>query len=520
MPKYLMAIDAGTGSVRSVVFDLSGKQVGVAQREWVHDEDPRFPGSMDFNWTENWKLTVVTIREVIAKTGIRAGDILAVSTTSMREGIVLYDREGQEIWACANVDARGGDEVAQLKAIRENIERDIYHVSGQSFALGALCRLLWVKNHLPDVYERTKTVTMINDWLMYKLSGVLAAEPSNGCTTGIFDLRKRKWEPSIAGLCGLKDDIFPEVHESGESVGTVSEVCTSETGLSSDTKVVMGGGDAQLGALGAGLVSDGQTALFGGSFWQLETNTATPIFDEKCRIRINCHAVKDIWQYEAIAFYPGLVMRWYRDAFCQGEKEIEKRTGEDAYMQMDRQAALCPPGSNGLLCAFSDVMDYIAWRHASPTFTNFAIDPERFNRYTFYRAIMENAAYVSRGHLELVKEVTGGAASELVFANGASKSPLWCQIIADVTGLPVKTPRVKESTALGAAICAGIGAGVYQNAAEACDSLVKWECVYEPHPVNQSVYDAMYDKWKRVYKAQRELADQNITVPMWKAPGL
>ena len=191
MAKTLMAVDAGTGSVRAVLFSLDGEQLGCVQQEWTHREDPRYPGSMDFDWTHNWELARSCIREVIAQTGVNPADIAAVSTTCMREGIVLYDKDGNEIWACANVDARSDDEVAQLVRMNPELEKTIYRESGQTYALGALPRLFWVKNKMPEVYEKTALCTMFNDWLIYKMTGVFSSEPSNACTTGIFDLKAR-----------------------------------------------------------------------------------------------------------------------------------------------------------------------------------------------------------------------------------------------------------------------------------------------------------------------------------------
>ena len=120
MAQTLMAIDAGTGSVRAVLFDLEGNQLGCVQHEWTHREDPRYPGSMDFEWEKNWKLASDCVRGVLKETGVDPQDVAAVSTTCMREGIVLYDKDGNEIWACANVDARSTDEVGEL--IRMNPE--------------------------------------------------------------------------------------------------------------------------------------------------------------------------------------------------------------------------------------------------------------------------------------------------------------------------------------------------------------------------------------------------------------
>ena len=152
--KYLLALDAGTGSVRAVPFNLEGEQIGCAQKEWRHNEDPRYPGSMDFDWNANWDLALHCIRKVIADSRIAPSSIAAISTTCMREGIVLYDTEGAEIWACANVDARSADEVGELKLMDSELEREIYSTSGQTYALGALPRILWVKNNFKSIDGR------------------------------------------------------------------------------------------------------------------------------------------------------------------------------------------------------------------------------------------------------------------------------------------------------------------------------------------------------------------------------
>lgn len=520
MAQYLMAIDAGTGSVRAVIFDIKGNQLCVSQQEWEHKEDPRYPGSMDFDWVHNWELAVQCIQTVLKESKIDPAEIAGIATTSMREGIVLYDENDKEIWACANVDARSTGEVIELQKMSAELEKEIYLPSGQTFALGALPRVLWVKNHLPEIYDKTKTITMFNDWLIAKLTGLLTSEPSNGCTTGIFDLSKRNWLPEISEKCGLKSDIFPPVYESGTVVGKVSAECSAMTGLATGTPVVTGGGDAQLGCVGVGLVEPNQGAIFGGSFWQFEFNTDEAKTDPDCRVRVNCHAVPGLWQYEALAFYPGLIMRWYRDAFCQSEKAEAEKTGQDPYNIMNVEAAKIPPGCYGMMCTFSDVMNFIQWKHAAPSFMNFSLNADKFNKYTFYRALMENAALVTKGNVELVYEVTGKRPDSVIFASGASKSPIWCQILSDVLGIPVKVPKVKEATALGAAITAGIGVGIYKDLSETAKELVRWDAEYTPNMENYETYRQIYTNWRKVYKDSLELSNQNLTTPMWAAPGL
>lgn len=518
--QYLMAIDAGTGSVRAVLFDPDGNQIGCVQKEWEHREDPRYPGSMDFDWVHNWALACECTRGVLAETKIHPNQVIAVSTTCMREGIVLYDKDGNEIWACANVDARSTDEVGKLIRINPEMEKDIYLQSGETYALGALPRLLWVKDKMPEIYEKVAAVGMFNDWLIYKLTGVEAVEPSNGSTTGIFDLQSRKWDASIAKKCGLRDDMFPPVMECGSIIAKVTEKGAADTGLAAGTPVVVGGGDCQLGAIGVGATEPNQAAVFGGSFWQYEFNTASGATDPGCRVRVNCHAVPGVWQYEALAFKPGLVMRWFRDGFCQAEKALSEKTGEEPYNLMNREAAKIPAGCYGMMCTFSDVMNFIHWKHAAPTFTNFELDPEKFNRYTFYRAILENTALIVKGHLDLVREATGNMPSEIIFAGGASKSPLWSQILADVLGMPVRVPVVKEATALGAAILAGYGVGLYSSIEEGAKRTVKWDSVYQPDAANHKIYEELYVTWRKVYAAQLELVNEGLTKPMWIAPGL
>ncbi|MEH7119184.1 autoinducer-2 kinase [Neobacillus vireti] len=519
MEKYLLAIDAGTGSVRVILFDTLGNERMTAQSEWTHLEDKRYPGSMDFDIEKNIEMIITLIIEILAKSQVNPDHIAAISTTSMREAIVLYDENGKELWACANVDSRSNKEVAHLCKISDTIEADIHQISGQTFSLGAIPRILWVKNHLPETYHKIKYVTMLNDWITYRITNVISVEPSNGCTTGLFDLKKRGWDPDIAEMTGLRKDIFPIVHESGSVIGPVTKEFSELTGLSTQTMVVAGGGDAQLGCIGMGVINEGDAAVLGGSFWQYEYTTNQVDITDDCKVRVNCHAIPNTWQYEAIAFFPGLIMRWFRDTFCELEAFLQKESGESIYAQMEKRAQQVPAGSHGMICTFSDKMNYFSWKHAAPSFIDFKFDSS-FNKATFYRAIMENAAFVTKGNMESISHLTGQAPDSIVFGGGASKSDLWCQIVADVLNIKVKVPVVKESTALGAAICAGVGAGIYESFNEAITEVVQFEKTFEPNETNHFIYEELYKKWEAVYKVQLELADQGYTNHMWIAPGL
>ena len=517
--KYLLAIDAGTGSIRAVLFDTKGKQLSMSQREWTHLEEDGVANSMSFDFEANWPLVCSCIKE--ATKGVDAEDILALSATSMREGIVLYDNDGNELWGVANVDARAADEVKYLKENYPGIEEEFYQKSGQTFALGALPRLLWLKNNRPKIYEKVARVSMIGDWILAKLSGKIAVDPSNAGTTGIFSLSSRTWESEMAARIGIKDDIFPEVLETGEVLGRVTEEASKVTGLSTLTQVVMGGGDVQLGSAGLGVVREGDVAVLGGSFWQQVVNIKSDVAPPKdMGIRVNPHVIQGLSQAEGISFFSGLVMRWFRDAFCSLEKveSLEKQC--DIYEVLEAKAKHVPVGSYEILPIFSDSMKYGKWYHAAPSFLNLGLDAKKYNTVSMFRALEENAAIVSSINLEKIEAFSGIKIEKIVFAGGASKGELWSQILSDVTGCEVKIPQVTEATALGAAMAAGVGTGVYKTLEDAAKELVVWEKTYKPNKEHKTIYDALKEKWQKVYEKQLELVDMGLTQSMWKAPGL
>ena len=519
--QYLMAIDAGTGSIRVVIFDTNGNQISMSQKEWTHLEEEGVPNSMSFDFKNNWNLVKHCINEAISEAKINSKDILALSSTSMREGIVLYDNDGNELWAVANVDARASNEVKYLKENFENIEQEFYEISGQTFALGALPRILWLKNNKPDIYEKVSAISMIGDWILAKLSGVIAVDPSNGGTTGIFSLNKRTWDSSMAKKVGIKDDIFTPCYEVGTVIGTVKEDISKEVNLSTDTKVVMGGGDVQLGSAGLGVVNIGDVAILGGSFWQQIVNISKDTTPPKdMSIRVNPHVISDQSQAEGITFFSGLVMRWFRDAFCDLEKLEAKEKNIDTYTLLEQKSKNIPVGSYGIMPIFSDSMNYGKWYHAAPSFINLSIDSNTCNRFSMFKSLQENACIVSSINLDKIKEFTNIEITNIVFAGGASKGELWSQTLADVTGCKVSIPKVTEATALGAAMSAGVGAGVYENLKEASKKLVVWDKEYQPNMQNKKLYDDIKEKWQEIYKAQLELVDKNLTTSMWKAPGL
>jgi autoinducer 2 (AI-2) kinase len=223
---------------------------------------------------------------------------------------------------------------------------------------------------------------------------------------------------------------------------------------------------------------------------------------------------------EGIGFYCGIVMRWFRDAFCELEALEAERTGEEVYAILERKAAAVPPGSNGIFGIFSNLMQASRWVHASPGFLGFDVaNPSRAGRIDCFRAVEESAAYVTRGHVRIVEEVAAIEVSEAVLTGGAAKGTLWPQIVADTLGVPIRIPAVKESTALGAAIYAGVGAGLYEDAGAAAGRLVRFERTCEPDPAASAAYQTLYEQWLALYARSLELSEAGLVRPLWRAAG-
>ena len=516
--RHLLAIDLGTGSCRAVIFDESGRQVAIGQREWSHPRLPGVPGSQVFDTTGNWRLIGECVREALASAGLAAAEIAAVSSSSMREGMVLYDRAGREIWACPNVDSRSAAQATEL--VQSGVARRIYEQGGDWVSITSPARFLWIREHEPETFAAIAHMGMLSDWVLYRLTGRFVTDPSSGSSSNLFDLAQRSWSVESLGLVGLPASVVPEVVEPGTVIGTVGDGAAEEIGLAAGTPVVVGGADTQLGLVGIGVVRPDRVTLLGGSFWQMTVVTDQPLIDPQARLRTLCHAVPGLWMTEGIGFYCGIAMRWYRDAFCEMEKAEAERRGVDPYVVMEEAAAAIPPGSNGVIGIFSNVMDAKRWVQASPAFVGFNVDdPAGSGRTAGIRALEEQAAYAARGHLGIIESLTGRTYGEIVFTGGAAKGRLWPQIVADVLGVAVRVPAVVESTALGAAIYAGIGAGLYRDLPDVVDRVVRFDRTVEPVSANRTVYDDGYGAWTAVYPRILELSEEGLLRPMWWPAG-
>ncbi|WP_162940235.1 FGGY family carbohydrate kinase [Gryllotalpicola protaetiae] len=503
-----LAIDAGTGSVRAIAFDQTGAVVARASREWTHRPTPGHPGGADFDTAGGWSLISSAVRQVVGRLGNR--QVASIGVSSMREGFVLYDEHGTEIFACPNTDGRARRQAEQLA--ERGVAARIYELAGDWVSITAPSRLLWLQQERPDVLAAARHLGMLSDWVVYRLTGEFTTDPSCGSSSALFDLAARGWSGELADAIELPRGVLPEVLECGAVAGAVTAEAAVATGLPVGTPVVVGGADTQLALHGIG-ARGGVPTIVAGTFWQTTFVSDEPLIDPGRRLRTLCGVAPGTWMIEGINFLSGLSMRWFRDAFCPDATS----EGGSAYDAMERWASAAPRGSNGLVAVLSNIMQADAWHHAAPAFVGFDINSaEGFDRGTFVRAIEEAAAYVARGHLSILGEVTAGralAAGEVILTGGSSAGALWPQIIAEATGLTVQTSMAPEATAYGAVRLAAAAVGAALAPVGASGRAVV------PSPEAVAEYDAAFENWRAVYLAQLSATQASGIAPLFTPPG-
>ena len=495
--KYLMVLDAGSGGGKCLVFDTDGNQASASFEPWHRAR---------WNPEIGWRCLVSATRKALSHPDVSPEQIVAISSTSMREEFVLVDSEEKEYFI-----PFGEPVFSEGTIIEEKFGEEMYRSSGHwPTAFMPAPKLVWFKKNHPKEFERLKCLLMISDWILYKLCEEPTVEPSGVCETCLFDLEKSDWSNYLISKVGLPREIFPKVRENGSLLGSVTARTAEETSLLEGTPVVVGGADTQCGLIGSACVRDKQTTAVAGTTTPVQMVLPKPVIDEKLRLWSNCHAVPGKWILESNAGATGWLYRWVRDALGDLEVAASRVTGIDAYDLLNSAVEIAPPGSNGVLAYLGAGIMNVSRTTLRPTCI---LGLKTFSRQGFsrkneiVRAVMESTCFAVRANCEQLEEVSGNTIPELIFCGGASRSRLWTQIQSDVLNRPIKIPFSKEATALGAAILAGVGIKIYDNVVDAAERIVKWEQRVEPRQNIASDYEKYYQRWVHGYHKLQDLTE-------------
>lgn len=487
-------VDIGTGGCKVVVFDLSGRQVASAFREYgvLH---PRV-GWAEQDPNDWWRAAAEALREVTRTVG--ADVIEAVGLSSQREAFAPLDGEGKVLYnAIIWLDFRAA---RQEEWVRGHVgaQRILEFTGLPVDQMFSAVKLLWLKEEMEHLFRRIDSILFAKDYVAYKLTGETCTDYSMASRTMLLDIRKLHWSHELCEELGIPIDILPPIKGSWEVVGEVTSEAAEITGLKRGTLIVSGGGDRPCEALGAGVVEEGEVNIGTGTGTCFEAPLNEPRPDVKMRIDTCVHVVPHRWEYEIVVNATGESLRWFRDQMGSSEVEEARQRGVSAYDVFLEEADRVPLGCDGLF-----YYPYL-WGAKAPFFNPnakgvFIGFTHAHTRGHFVRAILEGVAFQYRGVLELLEEL-GVRVKRLTMTGGEVRGELWNKIKASVTELSILLPRVSDAASLGAAMLAAVGCKHYTDTRQAIESMVHVERAVDPDPKMQRIYSELYQKYVSVYR--------------------
>ncbi len=555
MTNYLIGIDAGSRSVRCLLVDVETARVFSAARKWSPDPTPGANFAYDLDTDKCWRLVAETAREAMAKAQAAPNQIAGIAATSMRHTIVVLDDAGRTLFAAPNRDGRAvseGIELADEQGALFNARTGHYPMP-----IFTAARLRWMANAMPDAYEHAAHALALSDWLAFKLTGEIATDPSQAGETLLYDLKTRAWADDLIDQLNLPRRLLPPIRHSGTRLGTLTENAADALGLKSGIPVAVGGADTQCGLLGAGAVQAGEMVAVAGSTTPVQLVTDQPIVDADARLWTSHHIVPGLWIVESNAGAMGEALEWIAGVLYPDSPNPVARFVAEA-----KRAA---PGAGGILSDFgAGVMNAKQMNLPVGTLalTHLGAGDNARRRANLNRAILEGTAFAIRANAEQISACVIATLSETKgkqsssdlgialsrsfdsaslrsgsllatlaphasagvtqprIAGGMTRSDLWAQIVCDTFNAPMLVAATPEATALGAAICAGVGAGTFRNLADGAKSLVRTRQL-SPDPEHARVYGELYTDWNRLretHAAADDLAAGVMVQALMSAP--
>lgn len=497
---YLLGVDLGTSATKTVLFDENCQVVASASQE--------YPMAQPQNgWAEQapqdwWRAAVQTIGQVLRASGVDAGDIKGLGISGQMHGLVMLDKQGQVLRpAILWCDGRTTAECEEITSL-VGAERLIATTANPALPGFTASKILWVRKHEPQLYEKCAHILLPKDYVRYMLTGEYATEVSDASGMQLLDVPGRCWSDEVLQKLQIDKALLARVYESPEVTGFVTKEAAALTGLKEGTPVVGGAGDNAAAAVGTGVVEQGKAFTTLGTSGVVFAHSDKVTIDPQGRVHTFCAAVPGCWTVMSCTLAAGLSLKWFRDTFCREEMATAEGMGKDPYYLMDQQAARVPIGANRLI-----YLPYLMGERSplldSDSRGAFVGLSAIHTKYDMLRAVLEGVIYSQRQCLDILRGM-GVVSSEMLACGGGGTSPLWRQMMADVYGLPVKTVVSQEGPALGVAILAGVGAGVFESVQSACQSFIKTNPAQPPIAENSARYEPYYQIYKGLYPALKD----------------
>ena len=474
--ELLLAIDAGTTSVKAGLFSPDGRCLGVGRQEYQLETPAADRAQLDPE--VYWRACLKTVHEAIQQPGVKPEQVKALAVSSQGETTITLDASGKAIYpALVWLDNRASDQAAFLA---ERFGKEVYSRTGipEIVPTWSACKILWIRQNEPEIFSRAHTFLLVQDYLIYRLTGRIVTDGSVSCTTLNYDIVNNAWWADVQDAIGIRTEQLPEIVQPGAHVGTLSRKAAGQLELSTRTCVVTGGMDQAVGAIGAGNFEPGKVSESTGAALAIQATITDPMMDPSQGIPVYYHSVPKRYLFVAVCPTAGMALKWFRDSFCQDEMKQAVSEKMDAYDRLTGLVQSVPAGSDGLIMlphlmgAFSPEPNLLA----RGSFTGFTLGHTRGH---FVRALLEGVAFLLKRNLESI-ERTGMVIREIRSTGGGARSRLWNQIKANVCNRPVLTLANEETALLGDAILAGVAGGVFQSIEEGCNAMVVVKETIEP----------------------------------------
>lgn len=507
---FLMGIDIGTTGAKTLLIDETGAVVASAVAEYpMHTPQPLWAEQDPEDW---WQATISSVRQVLLSSEVSARDIVGIGLTGQMHGMVMLDAHGNVLRPCIMWNDQRT--AAQCDWIMNTVGRERFMELTLNPALPGFTapKIIWTREHEPAVYAKAAMVLLPKDYIRYRLAGVYATEVSDASGTVLLDVSQRRWSREVLDKLGIPAAWLPECAESPAITGHITAQAAELTGLAAGTPVVGGGGDQAASAVGAGIVEPGLVSVTMGTSGVVFAYTDQPSRDPLGRLHTFCHAVPNRWHVMGVTLSAGGSFRWFRDSLGMEEKNVARLTGVDPYMILTAEAEQAPAGSEGLF-----FLPYLTGErtpypdpNARGGFIGLTV---RHDKRHMVRSVLEGVAYSLRDCIELFRDLAIPI-HQVRAVGGGARSAAWRQILADVFGAELVTINITDSTAYGAALLAGVGAGVYASVPEACAQTIRIVDRIEPVPARARVYDEAYPIYRSLYQALKPAHDALAKVEM------
>ena len=498
--RYLLAHDIGTSGDKATLFTEDGRAAAACIEHYpLYQENPLYAEQDAEDW---WNAFRESTRKLLAISGVNPAEIAAVSFSGQMMGCLPVNREEKPlrralIWA----DQRAQEQVEKLREQMDDAA--FYRIAGHRNSPSySVQKAMWIRDNEPRIYQETRAFLNAKDWIVLKLTGSFLTDPSDANGTGAMDLDSLSWSRIVLDAAGIDPGKMPEIVPSPSFVGTVRKSAAKETGLSPETKVIMGAGDGVAANVGAGSVAPGSAYIcLGTSAWAASTAEA-PYYDPLRRSVTWAHAVPGLYSPNATMQYCCGAYDWFRNTVLRDEIRQADESGKNVHNLVSEIASKAPAGSGGLI-----FLPHLLGERAprwNPNVRGAYIGLSgKTTREELVRSVFEGISY----HLALCFDAINrnGALREVTLIGGGAKNDFWAQLLADVLGIPAVIPEeTGDANSMGAAVIAGVGAGIFPDFS-AVRHFLHPKKRFEPRPELTALYRDERERFEASYKAVESL---------------